>query len=255
MTTRRYGLLVYVLSIAGGLVLWALASTRFNVTTFPSPLEAAREAVQLISSGEIFLHAWVSFYRLLFGFVIGCVIAIPIGLAMGMSPFIRRAMEPITEFFRFIPAIAMIVFALIWFGVNDRARIFLIVFATSFLVIIATEAGVRAVSVTALRAAAMLGASRWQQFRYVVVPASVPYIVTGMRIGMGRSFMTIVAAEMLGASTGVGSMIAGARDFTRLDTVMVGILTLAVMGFLLDQAFQILTRHVAAAYAENAVSL
>lgn len=251
MTVRRYGLLVYLSSIAGGLVLWALVSTRFDVTTFPSPLETAREAIRLTSAGEIFVHVWVSFYRLLIGFLIGCAIAIPIGLAMGASPFIRRAMEPITEFFRFIPAIAMIVFALIWFGVNDRARIFLIVFATSFLVIIATEAGVRAVSITALRAAAMLGASRWQQFRYVVVPATVPYIVTGMRIAMGRSFMTIVAAEMLGASTGVGSLIAGARDFTRLDTVMVGVLTLAVMGFLLDQAFQHLTRRVAESYAGN----
>jgi len=162
-------------------------------------------------------------------------------------------MEPITEFFRFIPAIAMIVFALIWFGVNDRARIFLIIFATSFLVIIATEAGVRAVSLTALRAAAMLGANRWQQFRYVVVPASVPFMVTGMRIAMGRSFMTIVAAEMLGASTGVGSLIAGAKDFTRLDTAMVGILTLAIMGFFLDQAFQLLARRVAAAYTGNAI--
>jgi NitT/TauT family transport system permease protein len=244
---------LYAVSIAAGLVLWGLVSLRFNVTTFPSPLETWREAVRLTVSGEIFLHAWVSFYRLLIGFVIGCAIAIPIGLAMGVSPFVRRAMEPITEFFRFIPAIAMIVFALIWFGVNDKARIFLIVFATSFLVIIATEAGVRAVSETALRAAAMLGASRWQQFRYVVVPATVPYIVTGMRIAMGRSFMTIVAAEMLGASTGVGSLIASARDFTRLDTVMVGILTLALMGFLLDQAFQLLARRVAASYTGHVV--
>lgn len=254
MNTPRHASLVYAGSLAAGLVLWALVSTRFNVTTFPSPLETAREALRLISSGEIFVHAWVSFYRLLIGFLIGCAIAIPIGLAMGVSPFIRRAMEPITEFFRFIPAIAMIVFALIWFGVNDKARIFLIVFATSFLVIIATEAGVRAVSVTALRAAAMMGASRWQQFRHVVVPATVPYMVTGMRIAMGRSFMTIVAAEMLGASTGVGSLIAGARDFTRLDTVMVGILTLAVMGFVLDQAFQLLARRVGAAYAGNVVA-
>lgn len=253
MTVPRRASVVYAASLAGGLLLWALVSLQFNVTTFPSPLETAREAVRLTASGEIFAHVWVSFYRLLIGFLIGCAVAIPIGLAMGVNPFIRRAMEPITEFFRFIPAIAMIVFALIWFGVNDKARIFLIVFATSFLVIIATEAGARAVSITALRAAAMMGASRWQQFRYVVVPATIPYIVTGMRIAMGRSFMTIVAAEMLGASTGVGSLIAGARDFTRLDTVMVGILTLAIMGFALDQAFQLLARRVAASYAGNVV--
>lgn len=251
--TRGARPLIYAASLAVGIAIWGLVSLRFNVTTFPSPLETAREAQRLIGSGEIFMHAWVSFYRLLIGFVLGCAIAIPIGLGMGASPFMRRAMEPITEFFRFVPAIAMIVFALIWFGVNDRARIFLIVFATVFLVIIATEAGVRAISTTALRAAAMMGATPWQQFRYVVVPATVPFMVTGMRIAMGRSFMTIVAAEMLGASTGVGSLIAGAKDFTRLDTVMVGILTLAMMGFLLDQAFQLLARRVAASYAGNVV--
>ena len=247
--TTRYPAMTYILSLAGGLVLWSLASTRFEITTFPSPIETGREAARLIGNGEIFVHAGISSFRLVLGFLFGCVVAIPIGLLMGVSPFMRRAMEPVTEFFRFIPAIAMIVFAIIWFGVGDTSRIFLIMFATMFLVIIATEAGVRAVSVTALRGAAMMGASRWQTFIYVVVPSTVPYIITGMRIAMGRSFMTIVAAEMLGATTGVGSLIAGARDFTRLDTVMVGILTLGLMGFLLDQIFQLLARRVAAAYA------
>lgn len=249
MVTRRYPAMTYTLSLAAGLALWSLVATRFQITTFPSPLETGREAIRLILNGEIFVHAGTSFYRLVLGFALGCAVAIPIGLLMGVSPFVRRAMEPVTEFFRFIPAIAMIVFAIIWFGVGDTSRVFLIMFATTFLVIIATEAGVRSVSVTALRGAAMMGATRWQRFCYVVVPATVPFIITGMRIAMGRSFMTIVAAEMLGATIGVGSLIAGARDFTRLDTVMVGILTLGLMGFVLDQTFQFLARRVAAAYA------
>jgi len=242
---------LYALSVLAGLCGWALVSLRFEVTTFPSPLETGREAVRLVGNGELLVHAWTSSYRLFLGFFLGCAVAIPIGLVMGVSPFVRRAMEPITEFFRFIPAIAMIVFALIWFGIGDTSRIFLIMFATSFLVIIATEAGVRSISVTALRAAAMLGATPFQRFRFVVIPATVPYIVTGMRIAMGRSFMTIVAAEMLGATTGVGSLIAGARDFSRLDTVMVGIVMLGIMGFMLDQLFQLLARKVAASYASE----
>lgn len=251
MSVWRKPWVLYSMSVLAGLLSWALISTRFELTTFPSPLATSKEAARLLANGELLVHAWTSFYRLFFGFFLGCAIAIPIGLVMGVSPFVRRAMEPITEFFRFIPAIAMIVFALIWFGVGDTSRIFLIMFATSFLVIIATEAGVRSVSVTALRAAAMLGATPFQRFRFVIIPATIPYIVTGMRIAMGRSFMTIVAAEMLGATTGVGSMIAGARDFSRLDTVMVGILMLGIMGFLLDQLFQLLARRIAASYAHE----
>jgi NitT/TauT family transport system permease protein len=242
---------LYTMSVAAGLALWAAVSLRFEVTTFPSPLATGKEAARLLGNGELLVHAWTSFYRLFFGFLLGCAVAIPVGLVMGVSPFVRRAMEPLTEFFRFVPAIAMIVFALIWFGVGDTSRIFLIMFATSFLVIIATEAGVRSVSPTALRAAAMLGATPLQRFRFVICPATVPYIVTGMRIAMGRSFMTIVAAEMLGATTGVGSLIAGARDFSRLDTVMVGIVMLGIMGFMLDQLFQWLARKVAASYASQ----
>jgi NitT/TauT family transport system permease protein len=98
----------------------------------------------------------------------------------------------------------------------------------------------------------MMGATRWQRFVHVIVPATVPYMITGMRIAMGRSFMTIVAAEMLGASVGVGSLIAGARDFNRMDTVAVGMVTLGVLGFLLDRAFRLLTGRAAAAFAGHA---
>jgi NitT/TauT family transport system permease protein len=143
----------------------------------------------------------------------------------------------------------MIFFAIIWFGIGEASKVFLITFNTTFLVIINTEVGVRAVNRNALRAAAMLGASQLQQFLRVVIPATVPYVVTGMRIALGRSFTTIAAAEMVGASAGIGSLIFGARQFGRMDTVLVGIVTLAVMGLLVDALFRWLSRRLSGEFA------
>lgn len=223
---------------------WGLAARWFDITTFPGPVETYREFVRLAGNGDLLFNAWISAFRITLGFLVGCAIGIPLGLLMGVSDWMRRALEPFTEFLRFVPAISMIVFAIIWFGIGETSKIFLIAFNTTFLVLINTEAGVHSVNRNAIRAAAMLGASPLQQFLHVVVPATVPYVITGVRIALGRSFTTIAAAEMVGASAGLGSLIFGARQFGRMDTVLVGILALAVMGLLVDAFFRWLARRV-----------
>jgi len=246
--------LPYALGVSIALVVWYFVSLRFHITTFPSPRDTFAEALRLFGSGEILGEAWISVTRILVGFTLASAIAVPIGLAMGVSEFVRRMFEPITEFFRFIPAISMIVFALIWFGVGEASKVFLVVFNTIFIVIINTEAGASAVGRNAVRAAQMMGAAPWQVFRYVVVPSAVPYVVTGMRIAMGRSFTTIVAAEMLGASSGLGFMIFSAREFMRMDTVLVGIVLLGLLGLAIDVAFRLAVRHFGQAYLGNTVT-
>lgn len=228
---------------------WAFAAMWFDVTTFPDPAETLREFIRLIGNGDLLFNAWISAFRIVLGFLIGCAIGVPLGFLMGISGLARRLLEPFTEFLRFVPAISMIFFAIIWFGIGEASKVFLITFNTTFLVIINTEVGVRAVNRNALRAAAMLGASQLQQFLRVVIPATVPYVVTGMRIALGRSFTTIAAAEMVGASAGIGSMIFGARQFGRMDTVLVGILTLAIMGLLVDALFRWLSRRLSGEFA------
>lgn len=235
--------LQYAASAAIGLTLWAIASHWFDITTFPGPVETLHEFVRLLGNGTLVWNSAVSAFRIVTGFLIGCAIGAPIGLLMGVSEWWRRALEPFTEFLRFVPAISMIVFAIIWFGVGEASKIFLIIFNTVFLVIVSTEAGVQAVNRNAVRAAAMLGASPTQQFFYVVVPATIPFMLTGMRLAMSRSFTTIAAAEMVGASAGIGSMIFGARQFGRMDTVLVGILALAIIGLTVDVIFRWLVRR------------
>ena len=150
------------------------------------------------------------------------LIGIPIGLTIGSFRLARKLIEPWTEFLRFIPAVAMITIAVIWFGIGEESKIFLIIYTTIFIVILNTAAGVASIAPNKLRAAQSLGANRWQIFCLVALPATVPFILTGMRLAMANSFTTIVAAELVSANAGLGVMLwngadvhAGRRDLRR----------------------------------------
>ena len=138
-----------------------------------------------------------SLARIAVGFLLGSVIGIPIGLVIGSFKIARKLIEPWTEFLRFIPSVAMITIAVIWFGIGEGSKIFLIIYTTIFIVILNTAAGVASIAPNKLRAAQALGANRWQLFSLVALPATVPYILTGMRLAMSNSFTTIVAAELI----------------------------------------------------------
>ena len=168
----------------------------------------------------------------------GAVAAGTVGFAMGLVPFFRRMMEPITEFFRFIPAIAMVVFSLIWFGIGESSKIFLIVYNTFFSVALATEAGVTHVVPSRIHAVRSMGASQIQVVRFVVIPSVIPYVIQGMRISMGRAFATIVSAAILAANSGLGFLIFSAREFSKMDTVIVAIIVLGILGLVIDRLFR-----------------
>jgi ABC-type nitrate/sulfonate/bicarbonate transport system permease component len=151
---------------------------------------------------------------------------------------VRRVLEPYTEFLRFIPATALITVAVIWFGIGEGSKIFLIIYTTVFIVIINTAAGVSAVAPNKIRAARSLGASSRQVFMYVALPATVPYILTGMRLAMGNSFVTIVAAELVAANAGLGKMIWDSRLYMLVDNIFVALLVLGLLGFTADRLFR-----------------
>ena len=172
----------------------------------------------------------VSLRRIALGFVGGSLIGIPVGLAIGSFPIVRRLLEPYTEFLRFIPATALITVAVIWFGIGEGSKIFLIIYTTVFIVIINTAAGVSAVAPNKIRAARSLGASRAQVFFFVALPATVPYILTGMRLAMANSFVTIIAAELVAANNGLGKMIWDSRLYMLVDQIFVALLVLGLAG-------------------------
>jgi NitT/TauT family transport system permease protein len=176
--------------------------------------------------------------RIFTGFLGGTLIGIPVGLAIGSFTVVRRLLEPYTEFFRFIPATALITVAVIWFGIGEGSKVFLIIYTTVFIIIINTAAGVAAVAPNKIRAARSLGASRAQVFFFVALPATVPYILTGMRLAMANSFVTIIAAELVAANSGLGKMIWDSRMYMLVDQIFVALLVLGLLGFTTDRLFR-----------------
>ena len=229
----------YLIGFASLFALWHVGSVYLlNSVLFPPPGRVIAKAIELAQDGTLWENARVSLERIGLGFLFGSLIGIPVGLAIGSFGVVRRILEPYTEFLRFIPATAMITVAVIWFGIGEGSKIFLIIYTTVFIVIISTAAGVSAVTPNKIRAARSLGASRAQVFWYVAFPATVPYILTGMRLAMGNSFVTIIAAELVAANAGLGKMIWDARLYMLVDQIFVALLVLGLLGFTADRLFR-----------------
>ncbi|HEY3100802.1 MAG TPA: ABC transporter permease [Methylomirabilota bacterium] len=229
----------YVLGFVSLVVIWHVAAVYVvGSVLFPPPVVVYRKAVVLIRNGVLFEHLSASLQRILAGFVAGSLLGIPIGLAMGSFRPARKFLEPYTEFLRFIPAVAMITVAVIWFGIGEASKIFLIIYTTIFIVILNTAAGVSAIAPNKIRAAQALGATRAQIFCHVALPATVPYILTGMRLAMANSFTTIVAAELIAANEGLGKMLWDGRMFMLVDDIFVSLVALGLLGFVVDRMFR-----------------
>ena len=229
----------YALGFASLFVIWQLTSIYLvGSVLFPPPTVVLRKGLVLARNGILFEHLSASLQRILAGFIAGSLLGIPIGLAMGSFRPVRKLLEPYTEFLRFIPSVAMITVAVIWFGIGEASKIFLIIYTTIFIVIINTATGVSAIAPDKIRAAQSLGASRAQIFLHVALPATVPYILTGMRLAMANSFTTIVAAELIAANDGLGKMLWDGRLFMLVDEIFVSLVTLGFLGFATDRLFR-----------------
>jgi ABC-type nitrate/sulfonate/bicarbonate transport system permease component len=232
-------ILGYVVGFLSLFLLWELAAVYLvSSVLFPPPGRVILKAYELARDGILGDQIAVSMRRILLGFAGGSLVGIPVGLAIGSFRVVRRVLEPYTEFFRFIPATAMITVAVIWFGIGEGSKVFLIVYTTVFVVILNTAAGVSAVAPNKIRAARSLGASRLQIFMFVALPATVPYILTGMRLAMGNSFVTIIAAELVAANAGLGKMIWDARLYMLVDQIFVALMVLGLLGFATDRVFR-----------------
>lgn len=249
MKDRAATLAGYLAGFALLFLVWHLAAI-FVVKSalFPSPIPVFIRAQWLIEENILQEQVWASMRRILQGFSLGTALGIPIGLAIGSFRPVRVLLEPWTEFFRFIPAVAMITVAVIWFGIGEESKIFLIAYTTIFVIIISTAAGVGAVERNKIRAAQCLGATRLQVFLLVALPATVPFILTGMRLAMANSFVTIVAAELIASNDGLGKMLWDARLFMEINDIFVALVALGLLGFTTDRCFRFLIRAFAGRY-------
>lgn len=225
------GLLTWVLL----LLIWKFGSLFYSDDFLPGPLITLQGAADLIADGTLGTDIMVSLGRVLKGWLLGIVFAIPVGLCVGYFKWAGHVFEPFLNFFRFVPAIGFITLFLLWFGVGENSKVALIFYAVIFPVMVNTIAGVRSVDTALIEASDSLGANRVRTFFSVIVPSAIPNIFTGVRLGLSGAITCIVAAEMLAASEGVGYLIYTSRLYYRTDWIFTGIFTLGLIGLVADK--------------------
>lgn len=240
---------IYPLVILASLFAWQAVSSLTMPIIVPPPTEVGRAFWKSLLDGRLIESVAISYFRILAGWAIGCALAVPLGLLAGRSRLVRMMLEPYVEFFRFIPPIAFITLFMIWFGLGETSKVMLIVYTSLFVTFLNTMAGAMAVDREKIRAAQCMGASDAQIFRYVVVPATIPHIITGLRLAMGNAFMTVVAAEFIAAEAGIGHMIFSARLFAQTEYVFLGIIVLGVMGFVANWVLRAVVQRIAYRYS------
>lgn len=194
-------------------------------------IEVATEGYQNVTLMENL--GW-SLYRVVMGFALGSLVGIPLGYAMGLNGWFRGWFDPIVEFMRPVPPLALIPLVIIWFGIWEQGKISLLFLAALWIMTISARSGVSGVNITKVHAAYSLGASKFQILTRVIVPNSLPEIFTGARVAMGVCWGTVVAAELVAAEKGAGKMIIAASKFQQTDIVIMGIILIGVIGFSID---------------------
>ncbi|KOT97696.1 MULTISPECIES: ABC transporter permease [Streptomyces] len=238
---RGLPLALNAVSVALGIALWwALASAGFKL---PTPPEVVSRAGTLIGDGTLADDALASLTRVLVGFALGTAVAVPVGFLMGWYGILRGLIEPWIQFFRTIPPLAIIPLAVVAMGIDETPKIFVIFLAAFLACVISTFQGVVNVDRTLINAARVLGAGDATIFARVVVPASTPFILVGMRVGLGSAWATLVAAELIAAQEGLGYRMQNAQLYYDLPTIFVGLISIGILGLLMDRVLLLAERR------------
>jgi len=225
---------INIVAVVFGISMWALV-TSYGVVGLPTPLAVARQAAIQAQSGLLWSDAIASLGRVFTGFALGILVAIPVGFLMGWYKVARAIIEPYVQFFRTIPPLAIIPLAIVTMGIDETPKIFVIFLASFLSSVVATYQGVISVDRTMINAARVLGANDFTIFRRVIVPASLPYIMVGVRIGLGSSWSTVVAAELIAAQSGLGFRMQQAQLYYDLATIFVSLISIGILGLIMDR--------------------
>jgi taurine transport system permease protein len=226
------------------LALWALA-TSFRLVSplfLPTPSEVATQFVAVFQDGyanaTLGEHLRASLFRMSVAALIALALAIPIGLAMGLNRWAKGVFDPPIEFYWPLPPLAYLPLMIIWLGIGETSKIALLALAMFAPICLSAQAGVRGIPLERVNAALSLGATHWQLFRHIVLPSALPEILTGFRIALGVGWGTLVAAELIASTRGIGYMIMSASNFLATDVVFVGIAVIAAWAFVFCYALR-----------------
>jgi taurine transport system permease protein len=228
---------------------WAVTAFGLIAPLFlPAPQQVFHQLLvvagpQGFMDATLWQHLAASLTRIAIALLAATLIGVPVGILMGLNATARGILDPLIELYRPVPPLAYLPLMVIWFGIGETSKILLIYLAIFAPVVMSTLAGVKSAQQVRLRAAQSLGASRWQTLWFVVLPGALPEILTGLRIGLGVGWSTLVAAELIAATRGLGFMVQSAGEFLATDVVLAGIAVIALIAFSLELGLRALQRR------------
>jgi NitT/TauT family transport system permease protein len=239
LTAKGRRVLLPLCGIAFAIGVWWLGSEVDDRT--PSPATVFDTLVKGLSTSDgLLLDTRLSVLRVLIGIAIGCTAAVPVGFALAWFPVVRAMFDPLVSFFRALPPLALIPLVIVYLGIDETAKISILVYAAFFSAVIVIYESVAAIDDIYIRAGRALGATQFELFRRVVLPLTVPQIFVAVRVALGVSWATLVAAELVAAQRGLGSMMQKAQGFFRQDEVFAGIILIGVSALVMDRVVQLL---------------
>jgi NitT/TauT family transport system permease protein len=217
-----------------------------NPSLIPMPHAVAEKFWSLAVDGNLLRDVRVSTQRVLMGVVLGTMAAVPVGFALGWYPDVRRFIDPLINFFRALPPIALIPLVIVYFGIGEAAKVVILFYASFFAGVIVMYEGIAQLSPIYVRVSRTLGATDAEIFRKVILPLSVPHMLTALRVALGVAWATLVASELIAAQQGLGAMIQNASSFFQLDIIYVGIICIGLIALTMDLGLRFVARRLVA---------
>ncbi|GHV59297.1 hypothetical protein FACS1894103_2410 [Campylobacterota bacterium] len=221
-------------------VVWKLAEVAGYTTpyTMPAPEEVVLTAIEFIADGSLWTHIVTSFLRVIEGFMIALVLALAFGVVIGLNRRFERFTDAVLQLIKPIPPIAWIPLAILWFGIGEASKIYIIAVGAFFPILVNTVAGIKNIDPRYLELSRVYETPKIRVIRRVIIPGALPFIMTGVRLGLGMAWICVVAAELIAANSGIGYMLMDGRSLSRPDMVILGMVVIGVVGKIMDDLLQ-----------------
>ena len=242
--SRRQYWVFAVLGLLAPLALWWLVSSSASVDKvfMPGPVDVFNRLITWYTEDELMSDIWISVYRVTAGFALSALIALPLGLMIGTFRPVQAVLEPLTDFIRYMPAVAFIPLVMLWVGIEESSKIAIIFIGTFFQMVLMMAEDVRRVPLAQIEAAQTMGATRGESVRLVIFQSAKPALLDTLRVTMGWAWTYLVVAELVAANSGLGYSILKAQRFLQTDKIFVGILLIGLIGLVMDQLFRLAHR-------------
>lgn len=242
--SRRQYWVFAVLGLLAPLALWWLVSSSASVDKvfMPGPVDVFNRLITWYTEDELMSDIWISVYRVTAGFALSALIALPLGLMIGTFRPVQAVLEPLTDFIRYMPAVAFIPLVMLWVGIEESSKIAIIFIGTFFQMVLMMAEDVRRVPLAQIEAAQTMGATRGESIKLVIFQSAKPALLDTLRVTMGWAWTYLVVAELVAANSGLGYSILKAQRFLQTDKIFVGILLIGLIGLVMDQLFRLAHR-------------